>query len=121
MVNPRDVSPGTNMPAYPNLTEDKVDFAKTADKMRALRSVGVPYTPVDLERAPKDALAQSTEIAKDLEQNGVSVAPDAEIVALIAYLQRLGKAGSPPTPGGDAISLGQQNADARSQEQGRAE
>ncbi len=72
--NPRDVVPESNMPAFPWLFENILTGEKTADKMRALRAVGVPYTDEDIAGA-KEAV------------NGVS-----EIDALVAYLQGLGTA-----------------------------
>ncbi len=72
MYNPRDVVPESVMPSYPWLFSAKVDGSKTANKMRALRVVGVPYTDEDIEGAEKLS-------------DGVL-----EIDALISYLQQLG-------------------------------
>jgi len=74
LVNPRDVVPESNMPAYPWLAEDHVDEGGTDSKMRALRSIGVPYTDDDIVGAA-DAVRGKTEME-----------------ALIAYLQGLGTA-----------------------------
>jgi cytochrome c oxidase cbb3-type subunit I/II len=75
------------------------------DKMRALRSVGVPYDAKDLDSAAKDESAQAAEIVANLRADGVADAnPSSELVALIAYLQRLGVH---PQPGGPAVSLAQ--------------
>ena len=70
--DPRAVVPESNMPAFPWLFDDKLDGAHTADKMRALKMVGVPYTDEDMQTAPA-ALEGKT------EQD-----------ALVAYLQGLG-------------------------------
>jgi cbb3-type cytochrome oxidase cytochrome c subunit len=60
--------------------------------MHALKSIGVPYEVRDIESAATDADAQGGQIAKSLEADGVpGVDPHSEVVALIAYLQRLGK------------------------------
>ncbi|MGD8862275.1 MAG: cytochrome-c oxidase, cbb3-type subunit I [Myxococcales bacterium] len=92
MLDPREISPGSNMPPYPHLLENRVDFEGTGDKMRAMVTVGVPYEPEALQTAAADALAAGKQIAGDLKQEGgVDVAPDSELVALISYLQRLGK------------------------------
>jgi len=72
LYNPRDVVPQSNMPAYPWLFDDEIDTDKTAQKMAALRKVGVPYTDDDLSGA------------------AAAVAGKKEIDALIAYLQQLG-------------------------------
>jgi cytochrome c oxidase cbb3-type subunit I/II len=99
LIDPRSVSPGSNMPPFPTLARDRVDVTRTEDKMRALRSVGVPYRAEDIARAAEDARAQGEAIAKNLRQDGVAdVDPAAEIVALTAYLQRLGVHPGPDAP-----------------------
>jgi cytochrome c oxidase cbb3-type subunit I/II len=101
LTDPRAVSPGSNMPPYAQLATDTLDFARTQDKIRAMRSVGVPYDEHAVETAAEDARAQGREISVDLHVAGVELAPNAEMVALIAYLQRLGAPQvplAPPTP-----------------------
>ncbi|HTQ47642.1 MAG TPA: cytochrome-c oxidase, cbb3-type subunit I, partial [Polyangiaceae bacterium] len=58
LVDPRSVSPGSIMPPYPRLEKELVDLERTEDKLRALRAVGVPYDPRQLEAARADAEAQ---------------------------------------------------------------
>ena len=70
--NPRDLVPESNMPAYSWLSDDKLDPADLAPKMRALRRVGVPYTDDEITKA------------------GDEVAGKTELDGLIAYLQVLG-------------------------------
>ncbi len=78
------------MPAYAWLLEDELDMSTTEDKINALRSIGVPY-PAGYEKiANEELMKQALEIAADLQKNGAPVTPEKEIVALIAYLQRLG-------------------------------
>jgi len=72
--NPRDVVPESNMPGFPWLEKNKLDPDLTAKKMRALRSVGVPYTDEEIAAA-HDAVAGKTELD-----------------AVVAYLQGLGTA-----------------------------
>jgi len=74
LMNPRDVVPESNMPAFPWLADNAVEAGGTAGKMRALRVVGVPYTDEDIAGA----------------EAGVS--GKTEMDALIAYLQQLGTA-----------------------------
>jgi cytochrome c oxidase cbb3-type subunit I/II len=107
MIDPRSVSPGSNMPTYAQLATDKVDFERTEPKLRAMRSIGVPYTPEQVQGAARDAAAQGEVIAADLKANGATVAADSELVALISYLQRLGKAELPASapPGAPVSSL----------------
>jgi len=90
MIDPRSITPGSNMPPYPFLAEHTIDPTKTADKMRALRSVGVPYKADEISGAVESARNQGEAIKKDLAANGAEVGADTELVALIAYLQRLG-------------------------------
>jgi cytochrome c oxidase cbb3-type subunit 2 len=72
LYNPRSVVPQSIMPAYPWLNDNKLDGKDTAAKMRALRSVGVPYT--------EDDIAGAQQAVK-----GVT-----EMDAVVAYLQQLG-------------------------------
>ena len=110
MRDPRAISPGSNMPSYEHLTTASVDYASTADKMRALRTAGVPYRPEQIQTAEQDASAAAQAIVQDLEKEGVKGArADSELVALIAYLQRLGKKQS------DADAAKTKVADARGQ------
>ena len=90
MLEPESMSPGSIMPPYPWLFEDTWDKSSTADKIAAMRTLGVPYEEGYEEQALADAEAQAEEIAKGLEKDDISVSADAEIIALIAYLQRLG-------------------------------
>lgn len=78
------------MPAYTWLYDDNTDWASTEGKIMTLRSLGVPY-PAGFERTALDsAKAQAATIAADLAKGGNGTSADKEIVALIAYLQRLG-------------------------------
>jgi cytochrome c oxidase cbb3-type subunit I/II len=97
MIDPREISPGSNMPPYAHLEDSKIDFTLSADKMRAMRTVGVPYSPKQIAVGPDDARAQADQIVAELAQGGEKgVAADSELVALISYLQRLGRPGAPP-------------------------
>jgi cytochrome c oxidase cbb3-type subunit I/II len=80
------------MPSFPHLATSEVDLARTASKMHALQSIGVPYDDKAVSAAESDAVAQGTVIARNLADDGVAgVSPRSEIVALVSYLQRLGK------------------------------
>ena len=72
LMNPRDVVPDSNMPAFAWLFENTLNAEGTAAKMRALRALGVPYTDGDIASARVDVAGKS------------------EAEALIAYLQQLG-------------------------------
>jgi len=90
MQDPAQTSPGTIMPRYPWLIRRQLDGRLTAKKMRAMKTLGVPYTDAEIDSAERDRDAQAAEIAGRLADARIDVAPDREIVALIAYLQRLG-------------------------------
>jgi len=91
MENPSSMSPGSIMPNYPWLIENTLNTTTTAAKINAMRSLGVPY-PEGYENVANDELVkQAEEIAIDLQNAGAPAEPDKEIIALIAYLQRLGK------------------------------
>jgi len=90
MENPSSMSPGSIMPYYPWLYTNKLDISTTASKISALRQLGVPY-PKGFEKIANDELInQASIIVDDLAKNGAVTEADKEIVALIAYLQRLG-------------------------------
>jgi len=92
MMDPTTMSPGSIMPAYPFLLEDKLDLSDLPAKITALRKLGTPY-PKDFEKyAIGNAQEQAQKIAKNLAEQGVKDQniEDKEIVAIIAYLQRLG-------------------------------
>ena len=60
-----------------------------------MRSVGVPYTVEQIHGAKADAMTQAAAILAELKERNFSAPPDSKIVALIAYLTRLG---NPPAP-----------------------
>ncbi|GGK56063.1 cytochrome-c oxidase, cbb3-type subunit I [Rufibacter glacialis] len=90
MLDPTSMSPGSIMPAYPWLFEKDLDTSDTQAKIEVLTNLGTPYAPGYAERANEDLMRQAREIAADLKKENIEVKPEKEIVALIAYLQRLG-------------------------------
>ena len=97
MLDPRTTSPGSIMPQYPWLITDDLDISKTVDKINAMVTLGVPYTQFELEKAVYLLKNQAKEIENNLRQDpefvknyGNAQIENKEIVALIAYLQRLG-------------------------------
>ena len=96
MWDPTSMSPGSIMPRYPWLfTTEKNDATLnttyTQKKMTQLSKLGVPYTKEQIENALIDLEVQAQIIADELNRDpNISVNPNEEIVALIAYLQRLG-------------------------------
>jgi cytochrome c oxidase cbb3-type subunit I/II len=90
MLEPESMSPGSLMPPYPWLISDKLNTSDTKKKIRTMQTLGVPYQEDYDEDALNDLYRQAEEISLRLNETGVEVEPDREIIALIAYLQRLG-------------------------------
>jgi cytochrome c oxidase cbb3-type subunit I/II len=90
MKQPTATSPGSIMPGYPWLYAAHLDTSHTAGKVITLRRLGVPYADGYEASAETDLRAQAARIADGLNKTGLAVNADAEIVAVIAYLQRLG-------------------------------
>ncbi|WP_247233941.1 cytochrome-c oxidase, cbb3-type subunit I [Telluribacter sp. SYSU D00476] len=90
MDDPASMSPGSIMPKYPWLLEDELDTTTTAAKIRAMQTLGVPYDEGFDQVANKDLQKQAEKITESLKQSGIKTKSDKEIIALIAYLQRLG-------------------------------
>ena len=91
MDDPRLTSPGSIMPRYPWLLTQKLDTNAMPSRIKALRKVGVPY-PAGFEngQAQKKLVEQAAKVVLNLKVGLVEAQPDREIIALIAYLQRLG-------------------------------
>lgn len=90
MINPAMMSPGSIMPRYPWLAEKSVDAEDTPKKIRAMQKLGVPYPDQYDQLAVEDMNKQAKKIATGLEEAGISVDSKSKLVALIAYLQRMG-------------------------------
>ncbi|PHS52240.1 MAG: cytochrome C oxidase Cbb3 [Lutibacter sp.] len=97
MLDPRSTSPGSIMPRYSWMITNNLNASDLENKMRALAKLGVPYSVEEISGAKQNLLAQAKEIENNLRQDpefvknyGTSNIENKEIVALIAYLQRLG-------------------------------
>jgi cytochrome c oxidase cbb3-type subunit I/II len=90
MYAPDEISQGSIMPAYPWLIENDLDISTTAAKIKAMQTLGVPYEQGFAEKANDDLMIQADEIATELKMNKIKASSKKEIIALIAYLQRLG-------------------------------
>ncbi len=100
MKDPRAISVGSNMPAYPNLFTEKFDQKTLWKKIAVMTQLGVPYPAMTETEVKTKAVEQGIQIVKELEIQGRSGAlPDTKIVALIAYLQKLGKFDVPDLEG----------------------
>ncbi|MEM9920291.1 MAG: cytochrome-c oxidase, cbb3-type subunit I [Bacteroidota bacterium] len=92
MLEPEIMSPGSIMPPYPWLITDDLDTTSTAAKIRVLQMLNTPYPEGFDQIAVQDLKKQAAGIAESLRKDGIETErlEDKEIVALIAYLQRLG-------------------------------
>ncbi|MDQ7064932.1 MAG: cytochrome-c oxidase, cbb3-type subunit I [candidate division KSB1 bacterium] len=100
MIDPRSMSPGSIMPPYPWLAKNDLDTTTTPLKIRAMQKLGVPYPDGFDEIANRELMQQAMTVVNNLKQAGIEIEPTKELVALIAYLQRLGtdiKAEATPT------------------------
>ena len=90
MLEPTSMSPGSIMPRYPWLFENTLNTGSTPSKIHAMRKLGVPY-PDNYEATANDDLnTQAAKVVANLQKDKVEIGADKEIIALIAYLQRLG-------------------------------
>jgi cbb3-type cytochrome c oxidase subunit II len=91
MEDPRSTSPRSIMPPYAWLLNKELDLSRLPSKIEVLQTLGVPYTADELGNAIAHAEGQAREIAAEVAQQGGPEGLDhKEIVALVAYLQRLG-------------------------------
>lgn len=91
MMEPALMSPGSIMPRYAWLLDNNIDTASTAAKIRAMQKLGVPYPDGYDQQANKELMTQANGIRINLKMDKIQTPANKEIVALIAYLQRLGK------------------------------
>jgi len=99
MDDPRAITAGSIMPAYPWLLTDELDFDSIEPVMRAHQILGVPYSDRDVAGAEEAAREQGEAVAAEIvKQGGPEGLSDRKIVALIAYLQRLGTDIMKPEP-----------------------
>jgi cytochrome c oxidase cbb3-type subunit I/II len=78
------------MPPYPWMATNEIDYSDLPAKIRTMQKLGVPYPEGYDQIVMEDVNAQAAKIVGKLKESGVEVLPNTEIVALIAYLQRLG-------------------------------
>ena len=90
MLDPDAISTGSIMPRYGWLFEDELDNSNLVTKINAMRTLGVPYADGYEEKALADLEKQANEITADLKKDKRTIDSNKEIIALIAYLQRLG-------------------------------
>lgn len=90
MRNPRETSPESIMPTYPWLLENDLDQSNVKAIVSGMRKLGVPYKFGYEDEAIEDLNKQARKISENLKTDKIIVSEKKEIIALIAYLQRMG-------------------------------
>jgi cytochrome c oxidase cbb3-type subunit I/II len=90
MFDPTSMNAGSLMPPYAHMYENLIDKEMIPAKIRAMQGLGVPYPEGFDQQAVADLEAQAAKIVANLKKDGIEASPDVDIIALIAYLQRLG-------------------------------
>ncbi len=90
MLESQSISPGSIMPNYPWLLDNTIDTSLTPKMIRAMTALGVPYEEGYDLKANEDLMIQGNAIVDNLAKDKLQTIPTSEIVALIAYLQRMG-------------------------------
>jgi cytochrome c oxidase cbb3-type subunit I/II len=91
MLKPELTSPGSIMPSYKWMLDNDLDTSLTAAKIRAMQTLGVPYEDGYDQIATADLMKQAQTIAEGLKKDKIKSAANKEIIAMIAYLQRMGQ------------------------------
>ena len=90
-MDPQKMNEQSIMPKYPWLAKKDIDIEIIPAKIRAMQTLGVPYPEGYDQRAVEDLMLQAQTIAEDLKASGIEIAPTKEMIAMIAYLHKLGK------------------------------
>ncbi len=89
-MDPQKMVAQSIMPPYPWIIKNTLNTGSTAKKIRVMQTLGVPYPEGFADKAVEDLKKQAAGIAQGLRDGGIDVADDKEVIALIAYIQRLG-------------------------------
>lgn len=89
-MDPQKMNATSIMPAYPWLADYEINLDLTAAKIRAMQTLGVPYPEGYDKVANDDVKAQAEKIAAGLKAQGIEVGSNKQVIALIAYIQRIG-------------------------------
>ena len=107
MKQPGATSPASIMPGYTWLYDSALDTSHIEGKIITLRRLGVPYPEGYERQAEADLRAQAAKLADALTKGGLPANADREIIAMIAYLQRLGTdINTPAAASASAATLG---------------
>jgi cytochrome c oxidase cbb3-type subunit I/II len=104
-MDPPEISENSIMPAYAFLADARLDVGDTVLKLKAMKTLGVPYSNVEIAHGEALVKQQAQRISQDLANQGVALPWDSEMTALIAYVQCLGtKSKAPETGPGGAVA-----------------
>jgi cytochrome c oxidase cbb3-type subunit I/II len=103
-IAPRDINLGSIMPSYAHLASEELNFKTIQERVQAVSYLGVPYER-ELKEAESMAMEQAVRVATDIKsQGGPDGLEKTKIVALIAYLQRVGTdLFAPPPPASPVV------------------
>jgi cytochrome c oxidase cbb3-type subunit I/II len=87
---PSSMSEGSVMPSYAFMLTKELDTAITPAKINAMRTLGVPYPAGFEKEANKVLMDQANKIVNNLASDSIRISPNKEVIALIAYMQRMG-------------------------------
>jgi cytochrome c oxidase cbb3-type subunit I/II len=87
---PASMSEGSIMPAYEFMLLQNLDTSETGAKIRAMQTLGVPYEKGYDKIANQDLMIQANSISANLKTDSIRISPNKEVIAIIAYLQRMG-------------------------------
>lgn len=90
-MDPQKMNEESIMPKYPWLAKKDIDIEIIPAKIRAMQTLGVPYPEGYDQKAVEDLMLQAQTIAEDLKASGIEIAPTKQMIAMIAYLHKLGK------------------------------
>jgi cytochrome c oxidase cbb3-type subunit I/II len=96
--NPRNIEPRSNMPSFAFLLETPMDLSTLPRKLEVQRMLGTPYEDAQIANAVENAREQAAGIAESLRGDGIELDETqarSEVIALIAYLQSLGRGVEP--------------------------
>ena len=105
LFDPQEAVKGSIMPSYPHLLKQPINYDGIQAKLGALRILGVPYSDEEYENAAQLAREQAAQIfAENVDQGGYDDVNDTKVIALVAYLQRLGVDITKPAPVEEAVA-----------------
>ncbi len=91
LIDPQKMNEQSIMPRYDWFAKDDINLEMTPKKIRAMQTLGVPYPEGYDEQAVEELLWQADQIVAELKASGIEIEPTKEMVAMIAYLHKLGR------------------------------